>query len=374
MVNGLVASPGNIPIRVALQSSVSRTELEELWRGLEARASGGFFLSWSWIGTLLETSGAAPRVMTLWSGDELVGLGLLNEVDRWRWGMRRRCVALNETGRLDQDCIMIEDNGFLAAAGTEEAVARAALRHLVEAEPHWRELRLGGIARPLLEAAAQTSLPLALEAKRASPFVDLAAVGEDGVLTRLSRNARQQISRAIRLYEACGSLRLDPSADVGEAIARFGEMETLHQQRWQARGSPGAFAEPFFGRFHRALLAKGFPRGHVDVLRVAAGSEIFGYLHVFFYAGDAYVYQNGFRYDPDGRLKPGLVSHVLALRHCRQRGLRRYRFLAGDSRYKRSLSTDSYDLSWVVLRRPDLAWQLERLARHIARRPAVSAI
>jgi hypothetical protein len=63
----------------------------------------------------------------------------------------------------------------------------------------------------------------------------------------------------------------------------------------------------------------------------------------------------------------------LALRYCRQFGLRRYRFLAGDNRYKRSLSTGSYDLSWVALRRPDLTWQLERLARYVARRPAASA-
>ena len=373
MVNAF-DSPGlKMSVRAALQPGLDRADLEPLWRGLEARGCSSFFLSWTWIGTWLATSGAQPRVMMLRSGDDLVGLGLLNEADRRQWGLRRSCLALNETGCPDQDCIMIEDNGFLVAPGADAAIAAAAVQHLVEAVPEWDELRLGGITGALLEAARQAGTPLLLEAVRASPFVDLAAVEGDGYPVTLSRNARQQIARSLRLYEARGPLRIEPSADLEDALARFAEMEALHQKRWQARGKLGAFAEPFFGRFHRALLAEGFPQGQVDVLRVAAGTEVVGYLHVFFYAGDAYLYQNGFRYEPDGRLKPGLASHVLALRHCHRLGLRRYRFLAGDSRYKRSLSTGSYDLSWVVLRRPDLAWQLERLARYVARRPAASA-
>jgi Acetyltransferase (GNAT) domain len=137
-----------------------------------------------------------------------------------------------------------------------------------------------------------------------------------------------------------------------------------------AKGKPGAFADPFVARFHRLLLTRAFERGEADVLRVSAGPETIGLLYTFFHRNDAYAYQNGFRYEPNPRLKPGLVSHLLALDYCGRRAIGRYRLLAGDSRYKRSLATRAYTLHWLSLRRPNWAFHLEAVARGITgRRP-----
>jgi CelD/BcsL family acetyltransferase involved in cellulose biosynthesis len=355
-------------IVVAVDGLPSAPEMEPLWRDLESRAAASFFLSWTWIGTWLAVTELEPEVIAARLGGRLVGLGLLNPIRRGRLGLRWPALSLNEVGRAGQDCIMIEDNGFLAERGAEASVTAACLGHLTALAPEWRELRLSGVPAAMLEGAASLGLTLRIEARRPSYLVDVGTAFADGQLTSLSANARQQINRSLRLYRERGELTLRRSATIDEALERFAEMETLHQQRWMTKGKPGAFGVPFFRRFHRALLARGFPAGEVDVLRVAAGSKTIGLLYTFFHRGEAYAYQNGFAFESDARLKPGLVSHRLAIEYCRDIGLRRYRLLAGESRYKRTLATESYELYWLSLRRPDLAFRLERIARHIAGR------
>lgn len=355
-------------IEVGVSRLVSISELEPLWSDLEARADPSFFLSWDWIRTWLEVSAARPLVVVARAGRGVVGLGLFNGTRRRRFGMAWPALALNETGRDEQDCIMIEDNGLLAERGLEAKVTSACLNHIATAVAEWREVRLSGVPKVVADAARMLGLPVRTEAQRVAHVVDMAAVSADGQLASLSANARQQINRSLRLYGERGAVTFERSPRLDVAMTRFGELEALHQQRWRAKGKPGAFGAPFFGRFHRALLARGFPRGTVDVLRVAAGSETIGLLHTFIYKNEAYAYQSGFSFERDARLKPGLVSHLLAIRHCRDLGLRRYRLLAGDGRYKRSLATGSYELYWLSVRRPSAAFRLEQLARRIAGR------
>ena len=349
---------------------VSVADTERLWRELEPRANPSFFLSWTWIGTWLETSAVAPEVVTARSNGRLIGIGLVNAARRHRIGMTWPTLSLNESGHHRHDCIMIEDNGFLAERGLEHEVTKACLLHIVDAMPDWRELRLGGVPDLIAHIVRELRLTIQLEAERASPFTDLSAVTEDGEPSSLSRNARQQLRRSLRLYRAVGPLDLVPSPDKEEAMARFAELEKLHQRRWKAKGKPGAFAQPFFRHFHQALLARGFPRGEVDILRITAGNRTIGLLYSFFHNNDAYSYQSGFNYEADARLKPGLVSHLLALAHCRRRGMACYRFLAGDSRYKRTLSTSAYPLHWLTLRRSHFAFRVEKFARRLAGRDA----
>jgi CelD/BcsL family acetyltransferase involved in cellulose biosynthesis len=69
-------------------------------------------------------------------------------------------------------------------------------------------------------------------------------------------------------------------------------------------------------------------------------------------------YQSAFVYESDNRLKPGLLTHALAIQALLDGGYGRYDLLAADgpdgSRYKASLATDKGRLAWAVLRRPSL--------------------
>ncbi len=264
---------------------------------------------------------------------------------------------------------MIEDNGFLAERGFEKAVTRAALRHAYRADG--AEIVMGGVPDWLTDEAREAGWRDRVIITRPCPYRVLDPSDSDD-LAQLSRNTRSQISRSLRLYESRGNLAITPSATLGEAHDRLAAMADLHQQRWVAAGQPGAFALPIFAEFHQRVLTRGFATGVADVLRITAGADEIGYLYNFYCDNEVYAYQNGFQYAADQRLKPGLVSHLLAFAYYRRAGATRYRFLAGDSRYKRSLSTGSYDLHWLVLERDDWRRRAEVLARRLRARLAAA--
>jgi len=76
-----------------------------------------------------------------------------------------------------------------------------------------------------------------------SPHVDLDKVraAEGDYLSLLSANTRQQVRRAIRLFESKGELILERAPTAGQALDWFERLCHLHQERWTARGKPGAY-------------------------------------------------------------------------------------------------------------------------------------
>jgi CelD/BcsL family acetyltransferase involved in cellulose biosynthesis len=140
-------------------------------------------------------------------------------------------------------------------------------------------------------------------------------------------------------------------------------LQRLHQAYWTARGKPGAFANPFFTAFHRRLVREALSRKEVELARISSEKGALGYLYQFRKNGHVYSYQSGFHYEQDNRLKPGLVSHRLAIEHSLSTGDAVYDFLAGDDRYKRSLATHGGQLFWLTLQKRRLAFSLERRLR-----------
>jgi len=196
--------------------------------------------------------------------------------------------------------------------------------------------------------------------------VELAAVRAGGrpYLDGLSANTRQQLRRAMRGYEARGPLRLTVAATAAEALAWFERLATLHQATWTGRGREGAFAYPFFARFHRALIERHHAAGLVELAKVTAGEGEVGYLYNFLWRGRVLSYQSGFAYEADARLKPGLVSHALCIERHLAAGAAAYDFLAGDARYKTSLGRPGPRSAYLILQRPRLKFAVERgLAR-----------
>ncbi len=87
----------------------------------------------------------------------------------------------------------------------------------------------------------------------------------------------------------------------------------------------------------------------------------------FVFRGEAYSYQSGFAYSDDNRDKPGLLCHALAAADHIKRGVRLYHFMAGQDRYKASLSNAVEELCWIE-NYPN-AWtaRAEHMARAIKR-------
>jgi hypothetical protein len=281
-------------------------------------------------------------------------------VRRHGW-LAAHALHLHATGDPALDVITIEHNGAL----TDRAVPTAAgamLGHLLDAGGDWEELHCPGVAPEFAAGFGGVEI----RAQAGSAHVDLAAIRASGgaYLDQLSANARQQLRRAMRGY---GTLEQHVAATRGEALAFLDELARLHQAYWTGRGKPGAFSYPFFVRFHRALIERHFEAGSVELVQIAAAGEPIGYLYNFLWRGGVDAYQSGYAFTDDARLKPGLVSHVLAIDRHLQAGARHYDFLGGDARYKLSLGRPGPKIAHVVVQRPRLKFALERGLRRAKR-------
>ncbi len=330
-------------IAVGLSAVQDFVALGVRWRDLEQRAQGSFFQSWTWVGCLAAERFADPILVQVTDDGRTVALALFNRVRRW---IGPPVLHLTESGNAELDCPHVEQNGVLAEAGREEALTTLCLRAAVRGH----DLVLSGVGERELAAVRNVAGLVLVGRSQASPDLDLAALRRAGsdYLAERSANTRQQIRRSARHYERDGPIRVERADSVAAAHAMLDAMAVLHQATWTARGKPGSFARPFFRRFHHALIAQAIPRGEVALLRVTCEETIVGILYNFVYRSRMLAYQSGFSFEPQApQAKPGLTCHSLAIRLALTQGLQVYDFLAGDSRYKRSLSDGAHRQIWA---------------------------
>jgi CelD/BcsL family acetyltransferase involved in cellulose biosynthesis len=354
-------------IRVRLEPLADRERLGEVWRALEPKSDASFFQSWGWIGSWLShvPPDGQPRAAIATKSGEVVGLGVFVPCrERARRIVAARALRLHESGDPQLDALCIEHNGLLAHRGHVSAVWAAILAALVR-ERGWDELVLGGLAgrtaAVCIEAARSLDLGI-VRRQRSSAYLDLEGLRRSGraFADGLSRNTRQQLARSRRLYEAIGPLRLRTAQSTEEALYMLDSLKVWHQRTWQRRGRPGCFASPAFEAFHRDLIRERFGHGEIRLLCASAGARPLGYLYNFARGNRIYAYQSGFDYAANGRLKPGLVSHALAIERALCDGFAVYDFMAGENRLKASFASDRDDMVWLALQRRSARSWLDR--------------
>ncbi len=318
---------GHALTEVSLSEVRDFAALGARWRGLEEKSDLSFFQSWTWIGCLPEERFPDPILAEARDAGEIVGLALFNR----RRSVGRDRLFLSETGIPHLDRLAVEYNGPVVARGRPD-VRDAILRTAASGY----DLVLSGMTDGFSGLSAQTRL---------APF----ARTDAGWFSRRSANTRQQIRRSDRACAAFGSLVASCAEDETTPHDWLDTMAGMHRATWNARGKPGSFADPFFGRFHHELIRRGMPRGETDLWRVTAGERTIGILYNFRYRGHVLAYQSGFAYDPaTPRLKPGLTCHRIAIEACARDGMAVYNFLAGDDRYKRSLADGHDTMHWEI--------------------------
>jgi CelD/BcsL family acetyltransferase involved in cellulose biosynthesis len=355
-------------IRARLEPVADRERLGDLWRALEPKTDASFFQSWGWIGCWLHhvPPDRQPRVAIATRSGRIVGLGVFVPCrERARRIVAARALRLHESGDPELDGLCIEHNGVLADRAHVAAVWAAILAALVR-ERGWDELVLGGLAghtaAACIEAARSLDLGIVVRQQRSSARLDLEGLRRSGraFAEVLSRNTRQQLARSRRLYEAIGPIRLRTAQSEEEALDMLDRLKVWHQRTWQRRGRPGCFASPAFEAFHRDLIRERFGHGEIRLLCASAGECPLGFLYNFAKGNRTYAYQSGFDYATDGRLKPGLVSHALAIEQALRDGFAVYDFMAGENRLKASFASDRDDMVWLALQRRSARTWLDR--------------
>lgn len=366
---------GDNSVCITLVPVEDRNAVAEIWCELETRSSASYFNTWAWIGTWLRLlpPDLPLHLLQASSDGRVVGAALLAERNVMRHGvLRARSLFLHETGDPAFDELTVEFNGILAEAGQEARVMVRCLEYLAGEVVGWDELVLSGLAHG--EMFDQFSHPATHCNARVRPvyYVDIAALraASRDYLDVLEKDIRYQIRRALRECEKCGPLRTVVSGSLSQAEAFFAGLRELHQAYWTSKGMPGSFANTHFARFHQELIRTRFAHGEIQLVQVAAGDTIVGYLYNFVHRARVYQYQSGFNYATftSNQSRPGFVCHYQAIEFNLETGAQAYDLMAGDSRYKRNLGTHSGQMHWVVLQRDRLKFRVERYLKRLVKR------
>ncbi len=338
----------------------------------EANPQASPFLSPTWLAQWLKIHEAqltpTRLLISRVGGDPVAALVLVPGVHR-RLGVPFRQLSLNTDGEPPGDSVVVENNAVLALPEYLQLATQTLATVVEKSETH--EFIASGIGKEQLDllCAAFPSWNADVVSRPAS-LVDLAAVrAADGdLLPLLSANTRAQLRRSLRKFEREGPLRVYVAANGEQAVSFLEELIALHEERWRVRGQKGAFATSSRRLFHIGFVRRAHPVGHAHLLRVCVGERTIGVLYFLSGHGRLNFYQSGFCATQDPHLKPGLVSHYLAIRHFAHSGWGEYDFLASlpdEGRYKRSLATSERSLYWLTLSRPALRNTLVQLVRRL---------
>lgn len=280
-----------------------------------------------------------------------------------------RRLHIGTAGEPAGEGVYVEYNRLLAAPGARADFARELMLTLGR-DRGWHELRLDGFAAGDAEALLDAEPRLSAD-RVPSPSVDLRPARHDhgDALALMSSGTRGRIRRSLRHF---GQVESEWAETPGHGLDILDELSRLHQRRWTGAGEAGAFSSARFAGFHRDL-AERLVGDRVMLFRARAGSTTLGCLYGFVERGRLLFYQSGLESFDDNRLKPGLVVHALCMQACLERGLDEYDFLAGESRYKRELSTVERQLVWASLRRGSVRWHAIDWLRALRGSPPSSA-
>lgn len=310
------------------------------------------------------------KVLTIESDDNILLmslLGLSQKKNPYLPGFKEGFV--NETGILEFDDVVIECNGFLSAAtqAAETINISALLKKLSLNKLSLNNVHYDDLSKFLNYAELGNARKLVT--RRPSYYVSLEKVraSSKGYLSLLSVNKRSQIKRAIKLFEERSEIVIQKAGDTTEALSFFKQMITLHQKEWGARGKEGAFSNNFILSVHTRLIEDSFQSDLIRIFKIYNQNGTIGIIYGFISGKDFLYYQSGFNYSDDNRIKPGLVCHTLLINYFAAEGLDSYDFLAGDAPYKKSLSTDSYEMLNVEFYDDSLKSYLYTFAKEMKR-------
>jgi CelD/BcsL family acetyltransferase involved in cellulose biosynthesis len=357
--DGLVS----IDVKLALVDPYS-SDAERIWRDLEGASRPAYFLTWAWVSNWLA---CLPRSHAPWlavitaTGRPLAAFFLAKRKIIRSKVVPSRALYFNTTGVERIDAIWIEYNGLLGRD--------MPLTELLPLLPDgWDELYLPALREHAFGDVLTTAdTRVVIERRVPAPFVDLEQARAKGYLSLLSGQTRSQVRRAQR---EAGEVSFEIARDAKAALDIYSEMVELHTAHWHAKGKPGAFADPWFDRFHRRLITNRFAHGEIELVRMRHRAGPLGCLYNLVHDGRVSQYQSGFATFENEKLKPGFIAHTAAIEHAAASGRRVYDFLAGDQRYKKQLATDSTSMVWARVQQRRLRFLVEdRVRRWRAQRP-----
>ena len=316
-------------------------------------------MSWQWLDTWIEEYGRADQqlqILTAWQAGSLVaGLPLLLSKRRWRGLINVRLLEVVGTGEPEWEEVCGEYSDLVAQSEQlEEATALFAT--YLQALPWDRffvqkmleNSRLVKGLLPLMSDVVVQQRPCGFRYRLAVPAnMD---VYRQSLGRRVLRGARR-----IEKLQAQTGIRTEIISDNKILAAALGELQQLHQARWQQVGEPGAFRSSRFRRFHERVTARFLQAGWLKLQRITDHNKAILINYNIRFGDSEYYYQSGFDRGRYRQYSLGLMAHLFAIGGASDDGIAYYDFMhsVGDS-YKDQYGCERTLMTDMILIKPTL--------------------
>ncbi|MCF2947739.1 GNAT family N-acetyltransferase [Paraglaciecola aquimarina] len=325
--------------------------LASKWTKLFIGSPNSVFLDWNWISAWLNSIPSTPIVIEAKINEQSVGLGLLcSNTKRILFNtFEIKQLWLHKYGDDEIDQTWIEHNDFLLDSSYEDATREAILSYIKTQFGRWHEFYLG---------MSQTSIQKKFEDVLGSPrtlvssadfSVNLEEMHDvNDYLSSLSKNTRSQINRSKKLLAQLGTVTLARAKTTQDKQVYFKKLSQLHQQKWRHTDLGSGFDNPVFVNFHKALILDDINNSYTNIFALELNGDALALVYLLKTNHGWYFYLSGIQTHPDNKIKIGLLTHTLVIEQAIIHGVKKYSFLAGDARYKQSMSNISEEYQSLV--------------------------
>lgn len=301
-----------------------------------------FFSSALWWTAWLQALPRLPSLCLIHEQQQLIGACFLSFTEEKRGRLSYKRAWLNQCGQLACDQVWVEYNRIFCRNGNE-TMCGAALLDYLRRHSDCSELYVSMTTEPDTWLRLPKWPWLVTQQSVQSFKTQLPQKADvNALLAMMSPNTRSQLKRTLKRTEVhYGTCTLE----VAEPQTRrhyFDALGQLHRMQWADSKEGSGFDNDIFVSHHLHLLEHG--ARETCLLRVMAGDTVLGYAYYFLWHDVVFFYCSGVNHAiSDNRVKPGLILHLYAMSYFAQQGYTWYDFLGGDSQYKRSLSTHTYE-------------------------------
>lgn len=289
-----------------------------------------FFLSKYWMYPWLKRTNPKPLLFIFSDTAAIVGFAFVGV----KCGALGNTYFLNQSGNTSQDQIWIEYNDIISSE-SHLACRYALLSHLSNQPKAFKLICNNAIHNGW-------STPQWRTWSEQSIIGYKSVVDDRAVASGFSKNTKSQISRARNyITKTYGPIQLKV-IETKELDSSLDELSRLHIKHWRNHPLGSGFDNEAFVDFHKNINSN-YLNKKTAILKFTSHDTLLGYLYFFIDKQQVYFYLSAINYiDKHNNYKPGMVMHTMAMEHFATLNYLVYDFLAGDARYKTSLSNETY--------------------------------
>jgi len=347
--------------------------LEEQWLQLEQIANTSFFLSWKWIGCWLKTLTKGQKIYLIKAqkNNLTVGLGLFVEQNIVRhFIIPSKQWYLHRTGKEEKDQIWIENNGFLLEKSNKSEIQNAMWHYLLAQKNNVDEY--------IVYVAKKSSFDhLTINNKKYNSVNENPEIGYKILLTDFvsladylttrSKNTRRQFNQSLRHISKQGEIKFSVIENKSDQKELLENAKHWHIEKWNNTTTPSGFSNEEFNLFHNKIITTSHPSANTIMAKLTLDNNLMGCLYCLTHEKKVYFYLSCFKPFADNKVKLGLIMHIFMIEWLisNKNSYSEYDFMAGDARYKRSLSTAKEEYLKLTLQRNANKFAIENLLKKV---------